>query len=67
MLIEEGIVENIEERAEMLFNELWCNGDRKLFSETIEVLEYFKSRGYKMGVISDASHQRCCTLCENRV
>lgn len=67
LLIEEGIVENIEERAEMLFNELWCNGDRKLFSETIEVLEYFKSRGYKMGVISDTSHQRCCTLCENRV
>ena len=55
LLVEEGIVENIEERAEMLFNELWCNGDRKLFSETIEVLEYFKGKGYKMGVISDTS------------
>ena len=42
-------------RAEILFNELWCNGDRKLFPETIEVLEYFKSKGYKMGVISDTS------------
>ena len=55
LLIEEGVVEDIEERAEILFNELWCNGDRKLFPETIEVLEYFKSKGYKMGVISDTS------------
>ncbi len=55
LLVEEGVVVNIEERAEILFNELWCNGDRKLFPETIEVLEYFKSKGYKMGVISDTS------------
>ncbi len=55
LLIEEGITQYIEKRAEMLFNELWCNGDRALFPETIEVLEYFKSHGYKMGVISDTS------------
>lgn len=55
LLIEEGVVEFVEERAEILFNELWCNGDRKLFPETIEVLEYFKNKGYKMGVISDTS------------
>ena len=55
LLVEEGVVVNIEERAEILFNELWCNGDRKLFPETIEVLEYFKSKGYKIGVISDTS------------
>ena len=55
LLVEEGVVVNIEERAEILFNELWCNGDRKLFPETIEVLEYFKNKGYKMGVISDTS------------
>lgn len=55
LLIEEGVVEDIEKRAELLFNELWCNGDRKLYPETIEVLEYFKSKGYKMGVISDTS------------
>ncbi len=55
LLVEEGVVVNIEERAEILFNELWCNGDRKLFPETIEVLEYFKSKGCKMGVISDTS------------
>ena len=39
----------------MLFNELWCNNDRCLFPETIEVLEYFYSKGYKIGVISDTS------------
>ena len=38
-----------------MFNELWCNGDRALFPETVEVLEYFYKNGYKMGVISDTS------------
>lgn len=55
LLIEEGVMQDIEECTEMLFNELWCNGDRKLFPETIEVLEYFKRHDYKMGVISDTS------------
>lgn len=55
LLIGEGIKENIDNRAELLFNELWCNGDRVLFPETVEVLEYFHSHGYKMGVISDTS------------
>lgn len=55
LLIGEGIQEDLDERAEWLFSELWCNGDRVLFSETVEVLEYFKRRGYKMGVISDTS------------
>lgn len=55
LLIGEGVKENIEARAELLFNELWCNGDRALFPETVEVLEYFSSHGYKMGVISDTS------------
>lgn len=45
LLIGEGVSENIEEKVELLFKELWCNGDRALFSETIEVLEYFKSNG----------------------
>lgn len=54
-LLKEGVTENTEARAELLFSELWCNGDRVLFPETIEVLEYFKNRGYKMGVISDTS------------
>ncbi len=55
LLIGEGVTDRIEEKAQLLFNELWCNGDRKLFPETIEVLEYFRSRGYRMGVISDTS------------
>ncbi len=55
LLVGEGVTENVEEKADCLLNELWCNGDRALFPETVEVLEYFKSHGYKMGVISDTS------------
>ena len=55
LLVGEGVTEDVENKAELLLNELWCNGDRALFSETIEVLEYFKNHGYKMGVISDTS------------
>lgn len=55
LLIGEGVTQDVETKAEYLFNELWCNGDRALFPETVEVLEYFKSHGYKMGVISDTS------------
>lgn len=51
----EGVTENIGQRANLLFSELWCNNDRVLFPETIEVLEYFQGQGYKMGVISDTS------------
>ena len=54
LLKEHGIKDNLEERALALHNELWCNSNI-LFDETIEVMEYFKSRGYKMGVISDTS------------
>ena len=55
LLIEEGVTEKVEEKAKLLFDELWCNGDRALYSETIEVLEYFKNKGFKIGVISDTS------------
>lgn len=55
LLIEEGVTENTDSKAELLFNELWCNNDRLLFPETVETLEYFRSYGYKMGVISDTS------------
>lgn len=54
LLKEHGVSDNLEERALTLHGELWCNSSI-LFDETIEVLEYFKSRGYKMGVISDTS------------
>jgi len=55
MLKKEGITEDLKEKSETLFKELWCNNDRLLFSDVIETLEYFKSRNYKMGVISDTS------------
>ena len=55
LLIEEGVTEKVEARSKLLFDELWCNGDRALYSETIEVLEYFKNKGFKIGVISDTS------------
>ena len=55
LLIGEGVTERIGERAELLFREMWCNNDRLLFPETVEVLEYFAGHGYKMGVISDTS------------
>lgn len=55
LLMGEGVKENIDQRAALLFGELWCNKDRALFDETVEVLAYFYHRGYKMGVISDTS------------
>ncbi len=55
LLLGEGVTEDVDARAELMLSELWCNGDRALFPETVEVLEYFHSRGYKMGVISDTS------------
>ena len=62
LLIKEGIKQNIDDRAELLLSELWCNKDRVLFPETVEVLEYFKMHGYKMGVISDTSPSLKYTL-----
>lgn len=62
LLIGEGVTEDIDNRADILFSELWCNGDRILFPETVEVLEYFKCKGYKMGVISDTSPSLKYTL-----
>ena len=55
LLLNEGIEDEIEKRTIRLFNELWCNNDRLIHTETIEVLEYFKGKDYKMGVISDTS------------
>ena len=55
LLIGEGVQDDLNKRAELLFHELWCNQDRVLFPETLEVLQYFYENGYKMGVISDTS------------
>ncbi len=62
LLIGEGVTEKVEERADLLHSELWCNNDRRLFDETVEVLEYFHGKGYKMGVISDTSPSLKLTL-----
>jgi len=35
MLEGEGITEDLDERAELLFTELWCNNDRLLFPGVI--------------------------------
>ena len=55
LLLGEGVTEDVDARAALLFRELWCNHDRVLFPETVQVLEYFHKHGYKMGVISDTS------------
>lgn len=62
VLIGEGVTEDVDNRAHRLFSELWCNGDRLLYPETVEVLEYFYRNGYKMGVISDTSPSLQYTL-----
>ena len=55
LLLGEGVEDRVEEKADLLFGELWCNGDRLLFPETVEVLDHFRRRGFRMGVISDTS------------
>ena len=62
LLIGEGVAEDLDRRAALLRDELWCNNDRLLYPEVFEVLEYFKARGYKMGVISDTSPSLELTL-----
>jgi HAD superfamily hydrolase (TIGR01509 family) len=57
----EGIKDDLESRAQLLHGELWLK-DRALYPEVIEVLEYFKTRGYKLGVISDTSPSLPLTL-----
>lgn len=47
-----GITEKTAERADFLTEHLWYL-KKQPFPETEEVLEYFQSHGYQMGVISD--------------
>lgn len=54
LLREEGVTVDCGRRADELFDGLWCR-DRILYPETVEVLEYFRTRGFRMGVISDTS------------
>lgn len=54
LLKEEGVTEDIDKKAESLFQLIWLK-NRELYPEAMEVLRYFKSNGYKIGVISDTS------------
>ncbi|HHV45916.1 MAG TPA: HAD family hydrolase [Tissierellia bacterium] len=54
LLKEEGVTEDIDKKAESLFQLIWLK-NRELYPETMEVLRYFKSHDYKIGVISDTS------------
>ena len=49
---EMGITEHTDERADLLVEKLWYL-KKHPYPETVDVLEYFKNKGYKMGVISD--------------
>lgn len=62
MLISAGVTEQLERRTDVLFGELWCNFDRLLYPETVPVLDYFKSRGYRLGVLSDTRPSLRMTL-----
>ena len=61
LLAWEGVTEKLEERAQEMFEATWLK-NLKLFPETVEVLEYFKSKGFRMGVISDTSPSLELTL-----
>ena len=56
-----GITEKTAERADMLVEKLWYL-KKHPYPETVEVLEYFKNKGYKMGVISDSAPSLEMTL-----
>jgi len=62
LLLGEGVTNRIRERAQLLFSELWCNNDRLLFEEVLDVLEFYKDQGCKLGVISDTSPSLQLTL-----
>lgn len=62
LLVHYGAKVNLQVDSETLFNELWCNNERVLFSETEEVFKYFKEKGLKIGIISDTSPSLKLTL-----
>jgi len=56
-----GVSEKLDARSEELFAAAWLK-NFKLFPETLEVLEWFKARGLRMGVISDTGPSLPLTL-----
>ena len=51
----------MDKKADILHEISWLKS-KCVYPEVIEVLEYFKSKGYKMGVISDTSPSLKLTL-----
>ena len=47
-----GVTEDIPGRAKRLFELNWCR-NAVLFPDTVETLDWFRTNGYLMGVISD--------------
>ncbi|MDY0295396.1 MAG: HAD-IA family hydrolase [Acholeplasmataceae bacterium] len=52
LLLDDSVTENVKEKAKYLGEKLWYVY-KKPYDEVIEVLEYFHSKGFVMGVISD--------------
>lgn len=61
LLLGEGVTGDLENRAEALFRLMWLQGYQP-YPETVEVLEWFKAHGFRMGVISDTSPSLPLTL-----
>jgi putative hydrolase of the HAD superfamily len=54
MLKEFGLIDQLPERAAQIHQMTWLKS-KAVYPEVVEVLTYFQSRGYRMGVISDTS------------
>lgn len=61
MLKEFGLTGHLAERAAQIHQMSWLKS-KAVYPEVVEVLTYFRSRGYKMGVISDTSPSLQMTL-----
>lgn len=61
LLVWSGVTEQLEERAGEMFETIWLKNLR-LFPETLEVLETFRAKGFRMGVISDTGPSLKLTL-----
>lgn len=61
LLVWAGVRDRLEERSEELHQMTWLKG-YQLFPETLEVLDWFRTHGFRMGVISDTSPSLPLTL-----
>ncbi len=61
LLVRCGVTELLEERAEELHQMTWLKG-YELFPEVLEVLDWCRAQGLRMGVISDTSPSLPLTL-----